>query len=126
MRCERRSCCWPGPRVAEPAEAAPDFRHVRAWVFDLDNTLYPSECDLFAQIDSRMGAFVAEFLGIGFEEAKRVQKDYYYRYGTTLAGMMREHKLPAERIPTIIAGIPTPRSAPDSAAFHPLNTILFQ
>ena len=27
------------------------FDDVREWVFDLDNTLYPRHCDLFAQID---------------------------------------------------------------------------
>ena len=26
--------------------------HVTDWVFDLDNTLYPRECNLFAQIDT--------------------------------------------------------------------------
>lgn len=79
-----------------PADLA-RFARVDAWIFDLDNTLYPSECNLFAQVDQRMGAFIAEFLGVSYDEAKRVQKDYYYRYGTTLAGLMREHKLPPER-----------------------------
>lgn len=73
------------------------FRRVEAWIFDLDNTLYPAECNLFAQVDQRMGAFIAELLGVDLAEARRVQKDYYYRYGTTLAGLMQEHKLPPER-----------------------------
>ena len=73
------------------------FARVQTWIFDLDNTLYPSECNLFAQVDERMGSFIAEFLGVSFEEAKRVQKDYYFRYGTTLAGLMREHSLLPER-----------------------------
>ena len=73
------------------------FRKVESWIFDLDNTLYPAECNLFAQVDQRMGSFIAELLGVSFEEAKRVQKEYYYRYGTTLAGLMAEHKLPPER-----------------------------
>ena len=73
------------------------FRKVESWIFDLDNTLYPSECNLFAQIDQRMGAFLAEFFGVSLPEARRIQKDYYYRYGTTLAGLMAEHKLPPER-----------------------------
>lgn len=79
-----------------PASLTP-FTRVEAWIFDLDNTLYPAECNLFAQVDQRMGSFISEFLGVSFEEARRVQKDYYYRYGTTLAGLMREHKLPPER-----------------------------
>jgi putative hydrolase of the HAD superfamily len=73
------------------------FRRVETLIFDLYNTLYPAECNLFAQVDQRMGAFISELLGVNREEAKRIQKDYYYRYGTTLAGLMREHKLPPER-----------------------------
>lgn len=63
------------------------------WIFDLDNTLYPAECNLFAQIDQRMGAFISNLLDVDLVEARRVQKDYYHRYGTTLNGLMREHKL---------------------------------
>lgn len=73
------------------------LKTVDTWIFDLDNTLYPADCNLFAQVDQRMGAFISEFLGVDPVEARRVQKDYYYRYGTTLAGLMAEHKLPPER-----------------------------
>ena len=67
------------------------FEHVEAWVFDLDNTLYPGDCDLFTEIDARMGAFIAERLGLSHEDAQRLRKHYYYTYGTTLAGLMRLH-----------------------------------
>jgi putative hydrolase of the HAD superfamily len=73
------------------------LRRVDTWIFDLDNTLYPAECMLFAQIDERMGAFLSEFLGIDRVEARRVQKEYYHRYGTTLTGLMKEHKMAPER-----------------------------
>ncbi len=63
------------------------------WVFDLDNTLYPASCDLFAQIDVRMTAFVANYLGLAPEAARALQKKYYSTYGTTLAGMMKHHQL---------------------------------
>jgi putative hydrolase of the HAD superfamily len=65
------------------------------WVFDLDNTLYPAECDLFAQIDERMTEFVGQYLKIDPLAAKAQQKHYYSTYGTTLNGMMREHNMPA-------------------------------
>ncbi|HTN60981.1 MAG TPA: pyrimidine 5'-nucleotidase, partial [Devosia sp.] len=32
--------------------------HVTDWVFDLDNTLYPRSCNLFAQIDVRITHYV--------------------------------------------------------------------
>ena len=63
------------------------------WVFDLDNTLYPASCDLFAQIDTRMTEFVAEYLKLDLVQARALQKHYYGTYGTTLAGMMRHHDL---------------------------------
>jgi putative hydrolase of the HAD superfamily len=73
------------------------FRRVDTWIFDLDNTLYSPECNLFAQIDQRMNAFLREMLSVGPEEARRIQKDYYYKYGTTLSGLMQVHNLPPER-----------------------------
>jgi putative hydrolase of the HAD superfamily len=69
------------------------FGTVDAWVFDLDNTLYPPTANLFAQIDDRMGGFIADFLGLPLAEAKAMQKRYYRTYGTTLRGLMTEHGL---------------------------------
>lgn len=67
------------------------FQRTGAWVFDLDNTLYPADCNLFSQIDTRMGSFICEHLGLDQAEAHRLRKHYYYTYGTTLAGLMRLH-----------------------------------
>jgi len=75
--------------TSKPSPA--DFAHVREWVFDLDNTLYPHHTNLFAQIDVKMTAYVAELLQIPSDEARKVQKDFYHRYGTTLSGLMDNH-----------------------------------
>lgn len=72
-------------------EPLPDLRHVDAWVFDLDNTLYAAECALFSQIDARMTAYICKRLNLSHEAARRLQKDYYVRYGTTMSGLMNEH-----------------------------------
>jgi len=69
------------------------FSHVDTWVFDLDNTLYPRHLNLWQQVDERIRDYVAKFLDVGREEAFRVQKDYYRRYGTTMRGLMAEHGL---------------------------------
>jgi putative hydrolase of the HAD superfamily len=77
--------------------AGEGFGHVEDWVFDLDNTLYPAECDLFAEIDTRMTDFVSRFLQMERSEARTLQKSYYAKYGTTLSGLMQVHNLdPAE------------------------------
>ncbi len=74
---------------ARPAQRA--FDHVETWVFDLDNTLYPHHLNLWHQVDERIRSYIANFLTITHEEAFRLQKDYYQRYGTTMRGLMTEH-----------------------------------
>jgi putative hydrolase of the HAD superfamily len=69
------------------------FGHVETWVFDLDNTLYPYHLNLWQQVDARIREYVANFLKVEREEAFRLQKDYYRRYGTTMRGLMTEHGL---------------------------------
>ena len=68
------------------------FAHVETWVFDLDNTLYPHHL-LWQQVDDRIREYIARFLKVGHDEAHRVQKDYYRRYGTSMRGLMTEHGL---------------------------------
>ena len=94
-------------------DAGPDFRHVDAWIFDLDNTLYPSSCDLFAQIDARMTAFVQELMGVGKDEARALQKAYYRDHGTTLSGLMRLHGVPADDFLTYVHDVDFSVLSPD-------------
>ena len=72
------------------------FDRIDTWVFDLDNTLYPHHVNLWQQVDARIGEFVGAWLKISPEEARRIQKDYYRRYGTTMRGMMTEHGVRAD------------------------------
>jgi putative hydrolase of the HAD superfamily len=69
------------------------FGQVETWVFDLDNTLYPHHVNLWQQVDERIRAFIADYLKVPPDEAFRIQKDYYRRYGTTMRGLMTEHGL---------------------------------
>ena len=69
------------------------FAHVRTWVFDLDNTLYPPRMRLFDQIEKRMTAYVARTLGVTEAEADHLRATYWRLHGTTLAGLMAEHAL---------------------------------
>ncbi|WP_071798374.1 pyrimidine 5'-nucleotidase [Natronohydrobacter thiooxidans] len=73
-----------------------NFRDTRAWVFDLDNTLYPSEMRLFDQIEARMTAYVMQALKVDETEATRLRRKYWAEYGTTLAGLMAHHDLDPE------------------------------
>lgn len=63
------------------------------WLFDLDNTLYPPDVNLFAEIDRRMRGFIADALGLPLEEAFALQKRYFREFGTSLRGLMENHGL---------------------------------
>jgi putative hydrolase of the HAD superfamily len=69
------------------------FSHVSQWVFDLDNTLYPPQARLFDQIEVKMTQFVMDALHVDRPEADRLRRHYWQLYGTTLAGLMREHQI---------------------------------
>jgi putative hydrolase of the HAD superfamily len=67
------------------------FDHIETWVFDLDNTLYPHHLNLWQQVDVRIREYIERLLKLSPDDAFRLQKDYYKRYGTTLRGLMLEH-----------------------------------
>ena len=94
-------------------------RHVlatcRAWVFDLDNTLYPPSVRLFDQIEVRMTAYVMETLGVDEERADQLRRDYWHDHGTTLAGLMAEHGIAPEPYLVDVHDISIAALAPDPA-----------
>jgi putative hydrolase of the HAD superfamily len=75
------------------SRAARGFGAIETWVFDLDNTLYPHHLNLWHQVDARIRDYIVDFLHVSHDEAFRLQKDYYRRYGTTMRGLMEEHGL---------------------------------
>lgn len=66
---------------------------IDTWIFDLDNTLYPARCDLFALIDARMTEYIARLKGFDPLQAHTLQKRLFREHGTTLSGLMREHAI---------------------------------
>ncbi len=102
---------------------APALEHIEAWVFDLDNTLYPASCNLFAQIDRRMGTFISEFLGVDRAAARRVQKSFFRKYGTTMRGLMTEHGLDPEVFLDYVHRIDHSPVQPDPALDHALTRL---
>ena len=70
-----------------------ELKSSETWIFDLDNTLYPVSTNLFDQIDKRMCSYIANFLNTSESEAHKVQKSYFQEHGTSLRGMMENHKM---------------------------------
>ncbi|MEM8695777.1 MAG: pyrimidine 5'-nucleotidase [Pseudomonadota bacterium] len=69
----------------------PALSHIDHWIFDLDNTLYPSSAKLFDQIDVKMGDYISGLLDVDRVEARRIQKRFFHSHGTTLSGLMEAH-----------------------------------
>src|SRR5919107_7083 len=91
----------------------PRFAHIRDWIFDLDNCLYPASTGLFALIDERMGAYIQRLLDCDPAEARRVQKSHFHEHGTTLAGLMKHHGVDPHEFLEDVHAIPMDRVAPD-------------
>ena len=92
----------------------PRFAHVRDWIFDLDNCLYPASAGLFDLIDERMGAYIQRLLDCGPAEARRVQKDHFHAHGTTLAGLMKAHDVDPHDFLADVHDVPLDCIAPDA------------
>ena len=66
---------------------------IKYWIFDLDNTLYSGQTKVFYEVVKRMYSFISEKLKIDIIEAKKIQKEYFYEYGTTLSGLMQKKNI---------------------------------
>ena len=106
---------WPLPltRSETKSDAGRGFDEVETWVFDLDNTLYPHHLNLWQQVDERIRDYIANFLKITPDEAFRVQKDYYRRYGTSMRGLMEEHGLNPDEFLEVVHQIDHSPLTPD-------------
>jgi len=85
------------------------FAHIRDWIFDLDNCLYPHGSRLFELIDQRMTAYIERLLGVDAVEARRVQKMHFHGSGTTLAGLMKYHHVDPHHFMGDVHDIPLDR-----------------
>jgi len=72
-----------------------ELSDIRHWIFDLDNTLYSSETNVFAKIDGKMCDFIMDNLNVSREEALKIKNNYFHNYGTTLNGLMKKHDIDA-------------------------------
>ena len=73
-----------------------DLTNIKFWLFDLDNTLYDGATKVFDQVDKKMSKFISEKLNVSLEEARKIQKNYFEEYNTTLNGMIKNHKINAD------------------------------
>jgi putative hydrolase of the HAD superfamily len=101
----------------------PALAHIDCWIFDLDNSLYPASCDLFALIDRKMGEYIQRLLACDAVEARRVQKAFFRDHGTTLAGLMKEHGVDPHEFLAFVHDIDLARLSADPATIAALDRL---
>ena len=70
-----------------------ELTKIKFWIFDLDNTLYSGQTKVFSEVDKKMSSFISEKFNVDLIEAKKIQKEYFYEYGTTLSGLMKKRNV---------------------------------
>jgi putative hydrolase of the HAD superfamily len=102
---------------AEPVEStelSADLSHVRSWIFDLDNTLYPPESQFMRLVEQRINDYVVRTSGLAAPEALVVQKGYLREYGTSLAGLMAHYKIDPHDFLAEVHDVPLDVLQPDA------------
>ncbi|MDP1913849.1 pyrimidine 5'-nucleotidase [Brevundimonas sp.] len=101
---------------AEPVQATEygaDLRHVRSWIFDLDDTLYPPESQFMGLIQQRINDYVVRTSGMPADQAMTVQKGYLRDYGTSLAGLMAHYRIDPHDFLAEVHDVPLDLLTPD-------------
>ncbi len=100
-----------------------DLAHVETWLFDLDNTLYPAECEYMALIEGKMTDFMEKATGLPRAEARAIQKKYYHEHGTTLAGLMANHGIAPKAFLDEVHDVSMERLIPDPVLRSAINAL---
>ena len=82
-----------------------NLANIDCWIFDLDNTLYPASTDLFAQVCEKMSSYISNTLDVDKAKADKIRYEYWQKYGTSLAGLMKNFKID----PCLLYTSPSPR-----------------
>ena len=77
------------------------LREMKYLLLDLDGVCYGKHNNyslekVFGQVSKRMTSFISERLKIDLNEAKQLQTDYFYKYNTSLNGLMIHHDIPPQ------------------------------
>ena len=70
-----------------------NHRNFSHWIFDLDNTLYPEDDDIFGQVKKKIIKFISIKLDLNLSDADKERQRLYNQYGTSLRGLMNEYDI---------------------------------
>ncbi len=96
---------------------------IETWIFDLDNTLYPLSCNLYAQVEERMAAFIMAELAVDRDTAHGIRRQFFTRHGTTLRGLMIDHGVAPDRFLDYVHEIDLSAVPADPALVRAINAL---
>ena len=70
-----------------------ELKNIEYFIFDLDGTCYQELEEVFGQVSKRMGEFISKKINVDLKKAKDIQKEYFYKYNTTLNGLILKHNI---------------------------------
>lgn len=103
-----------GTTDALPNVSVADLRHVKSWVFDLDNTLYSDESQFLKQVEKRINDYVVRTSGLPADEAMVMQKSFLHDFGTSLAGLMSRYQIDPHHFLAEVHDVPLDVLQPDA------------
>ena len=103
----------PTPGEGDATELGADLRHVRSWIFDLDDTLYPPESQFMRLIQQRINDYVVRTVSLPADQAMTVQRGYLRDYGASLAGLMAHYRIDPHDFLAEVHDVPLDVLTPD-------------
>ena len=97
-------------------------------LLDLDGVCYGKHNNyslerVFGQVSMRMTKFISEKLKINMEDAKKLQTNYFYKYNTSLNGLMIHHDIPPEEFLSYVHSIDLSFMKPDKIMRNELEKL---
>ena len=75
-------------------------------IFDLDDTLYSHDNGLLRKVGRRIQVWLCDQLGLAWEEAILLRREYFCQYGTTLGGLVVHHDVDVRDYLTFVHDVP--------------------
>jgi putative hydrolase of the HAD superfamily len=79
---------------------------IRTILFDLDDTLYPSEAGIMNEIRKRILEFTMTRLDLPRDEADALRRKYFLEYGTSMRGLQINHEIDPDDFLHFVHDIP--------------------
>ena len=70
-----------------------ELKNKKNLLLDLDGTVYQDLESVFGQVSKLMTKYISEKLKIDLTKAKELQTNYFYKYNTSLNGLMIHHDI---------------------------------